>query len=253
MDSVVRGILFGGSRPCWAGPFFDGDGGGGGGGSEGADGAEKGASPPDGKAGAGTATEVEKGEPGKKGEDGKPGENGEGAEKKPDGAEALNVDSFSLPEGYSFQDEDAKSFMEILSDGALSEKDRAQKFLELHCKVLGDYTAGLDASGKAADAADAKRAAEQEAEWLDACKADPEIGGHNWERSQAQLQRVLSELKLDKLHGMMVDMGMENHPDYLKPIVGLHRLIGEDRAGGGKASGERKSDRDVFYPSQENE
>ena len=236
--------FFGGSRPGWAGPFFNADDGGGGG---------------EGTAGESSGTESEPGEPNKPAEPDPGDEGGEGGEgSKPDEGkpdeskpdEALTPESFALPEGYKFQEDDAKTFTDILSDKSLSDKDRAQKFVDLHCKVLGDFAAGIDAGGKAAAEAMAKSNADEEAGWLDTCKADPDIGGHNWERSQAQMERVVRELKLDGLHTLMAGMGMANHPDYFKSIVGLHGLVGEDKAGGGKASGMRKSDEEVFYPDR---
>ena len=242
--------FFGGSRPVWAGPFFDAadDGGGGGQGEGGGDGEGNADSAEQGAGGEGTEGEKDK-KPGKgepEGDAGKPGDKG-----KPDGdPEVLTPESFTLPKGYKFREDDAKTFTDILSDKALSEKDRAQKFIDLHCKVLGDLLSGIDAGSKAEAEAQAKRDADEEAGWLDACKADPDIGGHNWERSQARMERVVRELKLEPLHAMMVEAGTQNHPDYFKTIVGLHALIGEDKAGGGKASSARKSDVDVFYPDR---
>jgi hypothetical protein len=211
------------------GPFYDvpDDGGGGGGTDKTANADEN-----DETKNAGDAQKTEEGgKPEEKsGEDGKK-EDGEG-EPQP-----LTAETIKLPEGAEYDKELGDAYLEIANKHGLT-SEAAQDFANLYFKIAGDYALKMDESVKAAQAAEAEafkaRQADEEKQWLEACKADKVTGGHNWEASRAKAVAGIKALGGEKtLEFFEKTMGIIYHPDVFPFLVRVGEAAGEDKMGGG--------------------
>lgn len=90
--------------------------------------------------------------------------------------------------------------------------------------------------------------------WLDTAKADPEIGGQNWDANLVTAAKALDSLGFNKgspFRALLDDSGLGNHPEMIRAFVKIGKAIGEDsdfvRAGG--ATTGPRSHADILYPS----
>ena len=88
----------------------------------------------------------------------------------------------------------------------------------------------------------------------DEARADPEIGGANFDRTIDEVAQVWERFGIKKGEGfrqLLDDSGIGNHPDMLRFLSRVGKSVGEGGfvSSDGAAGGGRKSDKEVFYPS----
>lgn len=179
------------------------------------------------------------------------GKDGEGSQ---DPAPATDV----APEAYDLKlttkGEDGKD-VEVAIDTALLEtatpvlkelgltNDQANKLAPLV----------LDIQNRAATAqADAFE--EMSKGWAASVKADPEIGGKNWEATNHSMGRALDRFGSDELKSILNDSRLGNHPTVVKFFKSVGDALGEDQNLPRDTSGAgtvKKDSAAVLYPNDQ--
>lgn len=170
-------------------------------------------------------------------EDGMPPDDEEAPPSTDTVPEGLTEKDISLPDGYEYEPELGKSFLDIINDQELSRKDLAQKLFDLYQSQNIKILDGL----KAAETERAKKFKEdlaaEKAEWMKACEADKEYGGQKWEASQAVINRGCEHLATAEAVRIMQAYNLNTHPEIVRMFYRAGLLAGEDksRATGGGA------------------
>jgi hypothetical protein len=91
--------------------------------------------------------------------------------------------------------------------------------------------------------------------WLDTAKADPDIGGQNWDASLVTAAKALDGLGFPKgssFRALLDESGLGNHPDMIRAFVQVGRAIGEDNdfPRGGAATSAPRTAAEILYPSK---
>lgn len=119
--------------------------------------------------------------------------------------EALTHESFKLPEGFETDEETTKGFLDIMNDEKLTRAELAQK--------LVDYQAGLMTKMSEAGA---KLFADQQEEWQNAARADPDIGGEKLAPALGQIAGLLDKYGSPELRTVFDVTGAGNNPLMIK-------------------------------------
>lgn len=90
--------------------------------------------------------------------------------------------------------------------------------------------------------------------WAAEAKADPEIGGANWDESLAASAKALDTLGLTKgspFRVLLEESGLGNHPDMIRAFVRVGKAVGEDSdfVRGDRGAHIKPSREEVLYPN----
>ncbi len=178
--------------------------------------------------GTAATSEADKPEGGKPSDDGgeadkpKEGEDAEsGGEEKPAGApEAYDL---KAPEGMDF-DSEAMALAEPVMRELNLDNAQAQKLVDVYSQMAPKFGERLVAQQQAAIVAERKA-------WLEEAKADPEIGGANWDASIAASAKALDRLGApagSPFRDLLNVTGLGNHPEMVRILANAGKAIGED-------------------------
>lgn len=199
--------------------------------------------------GAGAGKEGAEGEAKPADEAGKEGEEASG--EKPPILGAPEAYDVKAPEGMTFDKEAFDAVEPILREMDLS-NDAAQKLVAAYGEKVIPM---LVERGKAqAEQAQTDAGAALRKEWAEASKADPEIGGAKFDKTIDDVATVWQQFGIKPgvgIRQILDDSGLGNHPDMLRFLARVGKSMGEGSfiPPGGAGSGERKTDKDVFYGS----
>lgn len=82
--------------------------------------------------------------------------------------------------------------------------------------------------------AQAQQHMETTTKWAEEARADPEIGGANFDANLAVAQRALGRLGTPGLKDLLAKSGLGNHKDVIRLFANIGKLISEDRLPGAK-------------------
>lgn len=168
-------------------------------------------------------------EPDKPGEDGNP----KAAKETP-----LTKEDVTVPEGFTYDEELGKSFLDVVNDRSLSRKELAGKLVGMYAEQQGKMLAAM----QAADAERAKQfeadMAKEKSEWMSQCQADSEFGGQAWEASQAVIDRGCRQVATQAAVELLQRYNLHTHPEIVRMFYRAGKLAGEDR-GAQDGSGQR--------------
>jgi len=163
------------------------------------------------------------------------GEAEQGEEVKP-----LTKEDIAVPEGFSYDEELGKSFLDIVNDGKLSRKELAEKLVSMYSAQQGKMLAAMQA-------ADTERAKQFEAgmkrekeDWMKQCQADEEYGGQKWDAAQAVIDRGCKRVATQAAVELMQRYNLNTHPEIVRMFYRAGKLAGEDRGGGNGENGGKK-------------
>ena len=167
-------------------------------------------------------------------------------------AKPIEYVAFEMPEGMEVDKTALEAFQPLLQSGKVSQED-AQKYVNIMSDAAKRQTeahtkAWNDAMGK----------------WQEEAKADPEIGGTNWERTQARISLALKKLSppnskdengkdlgTNPLEEIFKTTGMGNHVEMSRFLEKVGTILEDDKIDLGHALGESaKSPEDIMYPNQ---
>jgi len=172
-------------------------------------------------------------------------EPGQESEKEPEGGEPekaetekpLTKEDIAVPEGFTYDDELGKGFLDIVNDAELSRKELAEKLVEMYSAQQGKMMESLAAADKArTEQFEAEMKREKE-DWMKQCQADSEYGGQNWEAAQSVIDRGCRQIATPEAVTLMQRYNLNTHPEIVRMFYRAGKLAGEDRGGGSGASG----------------
>ena len=144
--------------------------------------------------------------------------------------QALTAEDITLQEGFEYDNDLGKSFLDVINDEKLSRKELAQKLADLYQAQQLKMLEGL----KAADAERVKKfetdLAAEKAEWLKQCQADKEYGGQNWEAAQAVIDKGCKQLATPEAVKLMQAYNLNTHPEIVRMFYRAGKLASEDNS-----------------------
>lgn len=126
---------------------------------------------------------------------------------------------FTLPEGVTFDDAQLKAATEFAHKASLS-AESAQELVNLGVGLAQSLQQRLEAQI-------ASEIATQQAQWRDAVKADPEIGGANLERAKKDGATALSFTR-PGFKALLDSLGIGDHPDVVHALALFGSRISPD-------------------------
>lgn len=138
----------------------------------------------------------------------------------PPAAPELKLDTVKFPEGMKLEGETRGAF-----ERAIQESDpnkRAQALLDLYA-----------GEAKKAQEGAYKTFNDMNKQWVDAVKADSEIGGDNWANTQRTIAKALDTFGTPGVRQALNLTGAGNNPDVIKTFYKMAKALAE----GGHASG----------------
>lgn len=120
--------------------------------------------------------------------------------------------------------------------------------------------------GKPQEIADAYLAAQTKAEetrtsaweqkqagWVEALKADKDVGGQNWDASLKHAAKFMGRYASPELKQFLTDSGLGNHPELVRMAVAAGKALAEDTVAGTGGSPSAKPSQqevlDTLYPT----
>lgn len=122
------------------------------------------------------------------------------ADPAPEPLSPLTAEDISIPEGMEIPDELRDEFLNVINDAELSPKDRAQALIDLQAK----------AAQQASETASREFAAQQQ-QWQDEVRADPQLGGANFEATISGISRLVDQYGNDEFVSAMAATGAGNN------------------------------------------
>lgn len=113
-----------------------------------------------------------------------------------------------------------------------------QALLDKATPIFRELNLSNEGAQKVADfyaemqAGDAAAAQTEVDEWIEQCKANPEIGGVNFETNVKKAQAALGWIGTPTLSKFLSETGMGSHPEVVGMFLRLHNKIGEDTIAG---------------------
>lgn len=162
-----------------------------------------------------------------------PGE-GEGDESPP----PLTAEDLSIPEGLTVTDEQSTEFLSILNNRELSPAEQANALVAFQQTLQEQQVRTWIASQK---------------ERGQAILDDPEIGGKNWDDSQAAIFHVIDEFcdAPDEFKKELTDTGMGNSLHLARMLTKIGKLVAEGKpVVGGPTSAKDVPLADRMFPNQ---
>lgn len=178
----------------------------------------------------------------KTGADGKPTDDAAAKAAADAAAKAASVpDAYELkmPEGVELDSALLEQVSPVFKELGLT-NDQAQKLAD-------KFSAHLTAQAKANEDAHGQ----QIEDWGKQAQADKEIGGIAFDQNAQIAQKAIARFATPELKALLDTTGYGNHPEMVRMFLRIGKGISEDGVvRSNDSGGGRKSDADVFYPSQ---
>jgi hypothetical protein len=156
---------------------------------------------------------------------------------------AFDGTKLKLPEGMKSDDPLFKTFGEVMTDDKISPQDRGQKLLDL-------YTGAIKQAGEANTLAWSK----VNEGWIKDVKADPSIGGANFEPTKRAIAATIDTLGPEKAAAFRQALdvtGIGNHPAFWRGMATFAKALTEGGHVAGSPAGSGKADAKAadFFPN----
>lgn len=152
--------------------------------------------------------------------------------------EPLTAEDISFPEGLEVPDELRDQFLAVVNDGELSPKDRAQALIDLQAK----------AAQQASETA-SQQFADQQQQWQDEVRNDPELGGAKFDATIAGISRLVDQYGSDEFVQVMAATGAGNNIHVVRFISQLAQKLNEPAAVTGQPVATREDAASRLFPS----
>lgn len=133
--------------------------------------------------------------------------------------------AFKLPEDVAASADVLAKYGAAFKEAGVTDSAKAQRIVDTYVEQV---RAQVKADRAASDAAWTK----EQADLQTAAKADPEIGGANWNASVQAGQKALLKIGNPKFNALLDSSGLGNHPEVIRAFAKLGKLLGEDSVGG---------------------
>lgn len=151
-----------------------------------------------------------------------------------------------VPEKYEFKapvgvelDSELTGELSALAKEAKLPQAQAQKFADLGAKLMQKQSTALQAAIEKVQSG-----------WIEATKADKEIGGAGLEQNLAIAKKALDAFGGPELVKALNETGLGNHPEFIRAFVKIGKAISEDKLVTGKTGTITPDSASVFsYPN----
>lgn len=127
-----------------------------------------------------------------------------------------SYESFTMPEGVQMNDELLGEFSQLAKDANLPQ-DKAQSMVELGAKMAKGF------ESKAQESLENLKT-----EFADSLAKDPDLGGENMDANLAVAQRAINAYGSKDLNDMLVESGLNKHPELVRFFHAVGKTIAED-------------------------
>lgn len=134
-------------------------------------------------------------------------------------AAPLTAEDISIPEGLEVPEELRDEFLTIVNDAELGPKERAQALLDLQAK----------AAQQASETA-SQQFAQQQQQWQDEVRNDPELGGAKFDATLAGISRLVDQYGNDDFVQAMAATGAGNNIHVVRFFHSLAQKLNEPAA-----------------------
>ena len=155
-----------------------------------------------------------------------------------DQASPETYSDFALPEGVELNEQLLEEATPLFKDAGLS-KEQAQKFVDLHAKMVQEG---------------ARQQAEQfsklVSDWHDQAINDKQFGGDDFQENVGIARLAVEKLGTPEFKQLMEDHGVGNHPEMIRFMWNVGKLMKEDVPG--QPGGPSTPDKDrvsILYPN----
>lgn len=167
----------------------------------------------------------------------------EGESKGEDSQEESKKDEPEVPEKYEFTAPDGMEFDEELTDlfsevcrGLKLPQEGAQKFADMGAALIQKHQDAIRETHKATVEG-----------WAKDAENDPEIGGKAFKESLQTAQDVLRQYGTPEFTEFLNDTGLGNHPEMIRLLSKVGKLVGEDSTPQGDAPLSEKARADLIF------
>lgn len=185
-------------------------------------------------------------------------EAGEGAPQATEGEQANtegapeSYEAFVVPEGMALDAELTGSMGPLFKEANLTQA-QAQKLVDAYAKHVGKLNeGGQEAFDKVYGERQATERAKQSDDWLNATKADKEIGGDNFEAVKTRVIEAIGAVGTAEGKQAFNEQGWGNHPELIRLVNRLIDYRPQDRGERGSSGGDNplSSLEDRLYPNE---
>ena len=159
-------------------------------------------------------------------------------DKEPQGAPETYAD-FTLPDEMDINQPLLDAALPTFKELGLSQI-QAQKLIDTYSgQIQADAKASSDSYNQITK------------DWVDEAKNDKEIGGENFDENVGLAKRAIDKYGTPKLVEVLNQTGLGNHPEFIRLLTRVGKLIAEDDPGGDQAP--PKTDltpAEILYPDQ---
>lgn len=156
-----------------------------------------------------------------------------GGKEADSGRAPLRVEDLELPEGFEFDEETGKSFLDALNDRKLSGKELARRLIDTHAAAMDKVFDRILAAERA-----------KSKEWAAAARADAEYGGSKFDAGIRTIARGRDAVATPEAIAVIRERGLANHPEVLRVFYRAGLMMAEDSSlGPASPSAGGKTDR----------
>ena len=131
-------------------------------------------------------------------------------------APAVEYTDFAVPEGMEMDAEVLTNFKGIAKELGIPQ-EAAQKLIDLQASL----------ETKRSAAAEQAQAAQKQ-QWADQIKADPELGGANFDKTVETAVKAVEKYGTPELRSLLNETGIGNHPELVKFCHRIGKALSED-------------------------
>lgn len=148
---------------------------------------------------------------------------------------------FTLPEAFKVDDTALGEFKALAKELNLPQ-EAAQKLVDMQAKLQSGNAEAFTQSLQAHVDKTAQ-------DWAKTAKADPEIGGADFDKNVAVAKTALDTFGTPELKALLKESRIGNHPEVIRFMFKAGKAISQDGFVPGRASSAAKSAADVLYGS----
>lgn len=158
-------------------------------------------------------------------------------EEKP-GDTPEDFEDFDLPEGIQADDELLKQAKPLFKELGLNQ-EQAQKLVSMYAGRVDEITKGQVESFN-----------QLTQDWLNQAKSDKDFGGDKFDESIQDARAAINKFGTPELKQLMDETGVGNHPEVIRMMTKVGKLLREDNPGTGGHPTSQPEDRvSILYPS----
>lgn len=176
---------------------------------------------------------------------------GDGEQAKTEGAPE-SYEAFTVPEGMALDAELTGSMGPLFKEANLTQA-QAQKLVDAYAAHVGKLNEGGQAAfDKAYGERQATERAKQSDDWLNATKADKEIGGDKFDAVKSRVIEAIGAVGTAEGKQAFNEQGWGNHPELIRLVNRLIDYTPQDRGERGSSGGDNplSSLEDRLYPNE---